>query len=363
MMSELMQYKCPNCGGSVEWDSRSQKVKCPYCDAEFDVENMSAADEALEDIKKEDDLTWDTTAGTEWEEGETDGMRLYVCDNCGGEIICDEHTSASLCPYCDSPVVMKGNFTGKLKPDYVIPFKYDKEAAKKAYHRHLEGKKLLPRVFRDENHIDEIKGIYVPFWLFDADSRGNMVFNATRTRIWSDMDYDYTETSFYRIFRSGEMSFSNVPVDGSSQMPDELMQSIEPFDMKEAVDFRTAYLAGYLADKYDVTADDNLEIANNRIKNSTMNALKATVGGYNTVSVEEGSVRLSNGTAKYALYPVWILNTTFRGEKFTFAMNGQTGKMVGDLPVDTGRYWKNFFLFGGIAAAICFAGQYLMWTM
>lgn len=362
-MSELIQYKCPNCGGSVQWDSRSQKVKCPYCDTEFDVETMAAADEALNDAGDEDDLTWDTTAGTEWEDGETDGMRLYVCDSCGGEIICYENTAASVCPYCDSPVVMKGNFSGRLKPDYVIPFKYDKKAAKEAYYRHISGKKLLPKIFRDENHIDEIKGLYVPFWLFDADARGNMVFNATRTRVWADMDFEYTETSFYKVFRSGEMSFSNVPVDGSSQMPDELMQSIEPFDMNEAVDFRTAYLAGYLADKYDVTADDNLEIANNRIKNSTATALRNTVMGYGTVTEESGSVRLSNGKAKYAFYPVWLLNTTFKGQKFTFAMNGQTGKMVGDLPLDKSAFWKNLFIYGGIGTVIAFAAQYLLWMM
>lgn len=132
-------------------------------------------------------------------------------------------------------------------------------------------------------------------------------------------------------------------------MADDLMESIEPFDFKDAVDFQTAYLAGYLADKYDVDAETSIERANERIKKSTEMAFQETVTGYQTVIPENSSISLSGGTAKYALYPVWILNTTWKGKKFIFAMNGQTGKMVGDLPVDNGAYWR---WFGGLTAAI-----------
>lgn len=121
--------------------------------------------------------------------------------------------------------------------------------------RHYKGKKLLPKIFKKENHIDEIKGVYVPFWLFDADADADIRYKATRVRTWSDSDYDYTETSYYSIGRSGDIGFDRVPVDGSSKMPDDLMESIEPFKFEDAVDFKTAYLAGYLADKYDVTAE------------------------------------------------------------------------------------------------------------
>ena len=125
-----------------------------------------------------------------------------------------------------------------------------------------------------------------------------------------------------------------MPVDGSSKMPDDLMESIEPYDFSDAVDFQTAYLAGYLADKYDVSAEQSVEKANARVKKSTEEVFASTVHGYETVDVEISNIRLHGGTAKYALYPVWLLNTTWNGNKYTFAMNGQTGKFVGDLPVD-----------------------------
>lgn len=336
-MSELIQYKCPNCGGSIEFDSTLQKMKCPYCDSEFDVETLKKYDEELKS-ERGDDMKWESPAGGEWKEGEAEGINIYVCQSCGGEIVCDENTAALSCPYCDSPVVMKGKFAGELKPDYVIPFRLDKKAAKEAFYKHLKGKLLLPKVFRSENHIDEIKGIYVPFWLFDSDVEGDVRYKATRISTWSDSHYNYTKTSHFAIYRSGQVRFQRIPVDGSSKIADELMESIEPFRFEDAVDFQTAYLAGYLADKYDVSAEESIGRANERIRQSTVDAFKSTVQGYNTVVPENSSIRLSGGSASYALYPVWILNTTWRGQKYMFAMNGQTGKFVGDLPLDKGAY-------------------------
>ena len=320
-MPGLQEYKCPCCGGAIAFDSTLQKMKCPFCDTEFEMEALAAYDSELQQ-EQADDMTWETSAGTQWQDGETDGFKTYVCKSCGGEIVGDENTAATSCPFCGNPVVMMGQFAGALKPDYVIPFKLDKKAAKAALNRHYQGKRLLPKVFKDQNHIDEIKGIYVPFWLFDADAKASIRYKGTRVRAWSDSDYDYTETSYYSIVRGGDVGFERVPVDGSTKMADDLMESIEPFDFSGAVDFQTAYLAGYLADKYDVDAGQSIERANQRIKKSTEDTFAATVKGYTTVMPEFTNIRLQNGKAKYALYPVWLLNTTWQGHNYTFAMNG-----------------------------------------
>lgn len=332
-MASIQEYKCPCCDGAIKFDSTAQKMKCPYCDTEFDVEALKNYDKELND-NAGDDMEWETDAGSEWGRGEEGNLRTYVCKSCGGELVADENTAATSCPFCGNPVVMMGRLSGTLRPDYVIPFKLDKKAAKEGLMKHLTGKKLLPKVFKDENHVDEIKGVYVPFWLFDTDADAKVRYRATTVRTWSDSEYDYTETSYYLVRRGGKISFEHVPVDGSAKMPNDLMESIEPFDFSEAVDFQTAYLAGYLADKYDVNAEQSIERANQRVKRSTEDAFASTVCGYDTVQTESSNINLHNGSAKYALYPVWLLNTTWNGEKYTFAMNGQTGKFVGDLPVD-----------------------------
>ena len=357
-MAELQEFKCPCCGGAIGFDSTIQKMKCPYCDTEFDIETLISYDRELKNERPED-LTWETQAGGRWQEGETDGLRSYICNSCGGEIVTD--AAAAACPYCDSPVVMTEQFAGLLKPDFVIPFQMDAKAAKAALTKHYKGKCLLPKVFKDQNHIEEIKGIYVPFWLFDAEAEADIRYRGTRVQTWSDSDYHYTRTSYYSIRRGGTLAFERVPVDGSSKMADDLMESIEPFDFSDAVDFQTAYLAGYFADKYDVDAEQSTDRANLRVRTSTEDTFSSTVRGYASVIPESSSIRLQNGRAKYALYPVWLLNTSWKGQRYTFAMNGQTGKFAGDLPMDKGLFWKWFSGVAGGVSLAALAISYLVW--
>ena len=358
-MSALQEYTCPCCGGNVQFNAQAQKLKCPYCDTEFDVEAL----QELEQSAKEDgndQMDWENEAQS-WQEGETDGMRVYICNTCGGEIVADENTAASNCPYCDNPVVMKGQFKGDLKPDYVIPFKLEKQAAIEAFKKHLVGKKFLPEVFRTENHIEEIKGLYVPFWLFDTDADGMVRYRATTSKSWRSGNYEYTETSYYAVIRAGKLRFEKVAVDGSSKMPDDLMESLEPYDLSGIVPFTTGYLMGYLADKYDVLSDKCIDRANERVRTSVDEAFRDTVSGYNTVTAEGSNIQLHNAKAKYAMYPVWVLTTRWNDQNFIFAMNGQTGKFVGNLPCDKSLYWKMFFKIFGITAAAISALAYLIW--
>ena len=220
--------------------------------------------------------------------------------------------------------------------------KLDKKAAKENYHKHLQGKKFLPKVFKKENHVDEIKGVYIPFWLFVADADARITYEAEKVHVSRSGDTEYTTREIYQVYREGTISFDHVPADGSRKMDDTLMESIEPYNFQEAVPFQQAYLAGYLADRYDVNVDERIDRARERIRVCTEQAFRKTVRGYNgRTSVKDSNVQIHNASYWYAMYPVWILNTTWKGEKFIFAMNGQTGKMVGDLPIDRSKFWKS----------------------
>ncbi len=335
-MSEVKQYKCPCCNGAIEFDSNLQKMKCPYCDSEFEVEDLIHHDEQLN--KQVEDITKQNPSGQS-EENELEGYRVYLCQTCGGEIIGDESTAATSCPFCGNPVVMMGQFTGNLKPDYVIPFHYDKKAAIEALKNHYKGKILLPKAFISENHINEIKGVYIPVWLFNVNAKGDIEYKATDTSRWSDGDYEYVKTSYYKVCRSGDLSFQRIPVDACSKIDDTLMESIEPFDFSKAVDFQTAYLSGYFADKYDVEIEQCTSRINERIQHSLEDVFQSTIHGYDTVNVESSNVELVDSEVKYALYPVWLLTTSWNNERYTFAMNGQTGKFVGNLPMDKTKYF------------------------
>ncbi len=346
-MSTIRKQKCPCCDGAVEFNADAQKLKCPFCDTEFDISSMH--EDTANQVER---INWNTE-GSQWSAGEAECICVYACNSCGGEIVADSTTGAAKCPYCDNPVVMKGQFSGDLRPDLVIPFKLDKKAAKQALKKHISTKKFVPKAFLADNRLEEVKGVYVPHWLFTCDANGNANYKAKKIKRWSDENYDYTETSYFDVYRSGSICFDNIPVDGSTKMPDDLMESVEPFDLSQAVDFNTAYLSGYLADKYDVTAEESMPRANERIRQSIIDSFKETVNGYDDVENNGADINIANGLYKYALYPVWILNTKWNGEMFTFAMNGQTGKFVGNIPTDKKAVTKASILLGaGIGALI-----------
>ena len=177
-------------------------------------------------------------------------------------------------------------------------------------------------------------------------------YRASNTNVYEAGDYEITETRHYHVVRAGSLAFEKIPVDASSKMPDDHMDSIEPFDYAQLRPFSTAYLPGYLADKYDVTIDDSRDRADTRCRETLAQALRDTVTGYGACVTEREDIALRRGKVHYALLPVWMLSTKWRGQDFLFAMNGQTGKLVGDLPTDRGRFWG---MFAAIAAPLTVA--------
>ena len=249
-MGQLLEYKCPACGASLQFDSASQQVVCPYCDSSFAPQSLIDYDAFLKkDKENEQSDSWGKDP-EQWQKDEASGLNVYVCSACGGEVLGDDTLASARCPFCDNTVIMKRQFTGEWKPDLVVPFQVDREAAKKAFRKHLMGKKLLPKAFRSESNIEEIKGIYVPFWLFDGEAVGDMRYQATRVFTAQHGDELVTTTEYYDVRRAGKVHFTRIPADGSSKMPDDLMDSIEPFDYSDLKPFSTAYMPGYYADVY-----------------------------------------------------------------------------------------------------------------
>ena len=326
-MGETIEHKCPNCGGSLSFDAASQMVKCPYCDSEFEADSLRHMDVGLTDDLADD-------AGEEWTEKELYGIAEYQCQSCGGNIYSEETTSATLCPYCGSTVILKGRLTGVLKPDRVIPFQKTKQEALQGLEEHLGGKRFVPKKFLNNNKLDEVKGLYVPFWVYEAELKGDVMYQCVNERTWTSGNTEYTERKYYNVRRAGDIAFDHVPADGSSKMPDDLMESIEPFDFGQSVDFTTSYLSGYVADKYDVDQDMVRPRVRKRLQEGTADEFKTTVRGYDEIHLRNVEIAATSSTVNYVLYPVWLLNLSWEDKKFIFAMNGQTGKMVGNLPVD-----------------------------
>ncbi|MCL2180088.1 MAG: hypothetical protein FWB83_03085 [Treponema sp.] len=349
---EIKEYKCPNCSGTVKFDSSTQNMKCPYCDAQFEIAALEEYQKSVA-VQESDKFGWDgRTDLKEWDSQELNELTQGSCPSCGSELLGDKNTAAMICPNCGNTQIVLRRLTGLLKPDYVIPFKLDKKAAVEALKNFYKGKRLLPNSFNSENRVNSIQGVYLPFWLFDANAAGNIRYKAVKTNAWRDAKYNYTKTDHYSIAREGSLKFEKVPVDGSEKMDDNYMDAIEPFNYVDLKDFETAFLSGYIAEKYDVDADGSKDRAAKRIKKSLENEFASSIKGYQSVSIESSSVNVENGKISYGLLPAWILNTKYKKENYMFLMNGQTGRLVGKLPIDSGKFWKSAFLITGISGAV-----------
>lgn len=347
MATQITNYQCPSCTGPLEYSASTGKLECEYCLSSFTPEEI----EALY-AQKNEKAEAAAQQAEQTEEWNAESMRAYVCPSCGAELLCDVTTAATSCPYCGNPTVVPGQFADTRKPDYVIPFKVDKEAAVSALKQHYKGKPLLPGTFAQESHLEEIKGVYVPFWLFDGEAKADVTFTATRSRVHTTPKERITTTEHYRVRRSGNVSFEKVPVDGSTKMPDSHMDAIEPFDYSQMEPFSMAYLPGFLADKYDVEAESCADRAKERCRNSAIAAMEETVTGYSSCYIQNADVQIEQRDTHYALLPVWLLSTKWQEKNYLFAMNGQTGKLIGDLPVSKGRLAIWFAALFAVFAAI-----------
>ena len=354
MAEKITVYQCPACTGPLHYDGKIGKLQCDYCGSTYSTEeiealykkqNESAVKSDQEAQKKaaaaEEKAAAEAAAAGMSAEAAANGgwgsdaahMRAYNCTSCGAELICDDTTAATSCPYCGNPTVIPSKFAGVDRPDYLIPFKVDKQQAIQAFKEYYKGRKLLPRSFASDNHIEEIKGVYVPFWMFSGKVDGAADYEARKEERRRAGDEEIVRTEFFDVHREGSMRFDKIPVDASTKMPDDLMDSIEPFDYKELRPFGMEYMPGYLANKYDVSKEESRGRATERATNTFRSALQNTVKGYNSVSVRNHHEKTTPEKTEYGMLPVWMLSSNWQGQTYLFAMNGQSGKMIGDLPV------------------------------
>ena len=356
MASEVTNYQCPACTAPLRYDGESGKLVCDFCGSSYRVEEVEALyaekdKSAAEAAKAAEEKAASAPEPESWGE-EEEALRAYLCPSCGAELICEKTTAATACPYCGNPTVVPGRLSGALKTDFVIPFKIDKNAVVEALHKHY-GKHnfYLPRPFRSENHIQKVQGVYVPFWLFDATAMGTGTFEGTDSVTRRRGDYEVTTTMHYDVLREGKARFDKIPVDGSQKMPDNYMDALEPFDYTQLKPFSTAYLPGFLADRFDVPAADCASRMEKRCEETLEYLLRSDVS-HSVVITKDFHAKITDSKAHYALLPVWMLTTKWRDKNYLFAMNGQTGKFVGELPTDNTLFWRNLAILTGILALL-----------
>ena len=319
---EVLDNKCPACGAKIKFNPKNQMWDCEYCGEKF----------TLEEMQKYKNASSEEANKVEIKQTFKD-LDLYRCKNCGAEIIADETTTATFCVYCGSTAILKDKNNEGTAPDLIIPFKKVKEDAISAFKKVTKKKPLMPKEFKNPKNIEKIKGVYIPFWAFDLICEGTCSFNCTDVKTWSDSKYRYTKTDTYLTEINEKSSFEKVLADASSRFDDNLMDSIEPFDYKELTNYNHAYLSGFFAEKYDVNQEESIKRAEERTMKTCVDLAKEKIY-HQTKRVKDNNFNLTNNKTNYIMLPVWMLNIKFNNKIYTFAMNGQTGKIVGNIPLD-----------------------------
>ena len=321
-MESVVTYKCPNCEAGLTFDAGKQKFVCEFCLSDFTEEELlSDENKQREEERAKADREFDS------------GIKEYFCSSCGAEIITDESTVASECYYCHNPVVLSDKVSGGLRPNKIIPFKFDKAEAKDVFLRYAKKKKFAPSDYFSDVNADKITGIYYPFWVVDADTEADLDASAKRIRTWSMGGYAYTETSRFAILRSGDIHFEDIVMSAISEEDKKMLEGILPYPSDSHIDFSIPYLQGFAAKKRNIEREALSAEARERMDSYARTILLDTVRGYNSVSGERLNMRVHKSHWEYTLMPVWILNYKRGKKNYTYAMNGNTGKLYGELPV------------------------------
>lgn len=353
-MSTVINYKCPNCGADMAFDSQTGQLRCESCGRtdkieemagnnahtggdfsyEMDEDDIKAANSAFNsdyaDPSEEDNPSNHSTFG------ENEAIE-YHCNNCGAVLITDSQTTATTCSFCGAGVVLGDRLSGSLAPAKVIPFSINKAQAQEAFKKWCKKGLLTPRDFMTADRIKNITGIYVPFWLYELNGRGEALATCTRVRTYTAGDWIYTETKYYQVYRKVDLNYTRIPCDASKKMEDNMMDKLEPYQYSNLKDFNMPYLAGYIAEKYDFNDEQMLPRIKDRVSSYVDNYIRSTINGYTTVNFHQKDINIRKKQADYTLMPVWMVCYDYKQAEHIFAMNGQTGKVVGKPPISKAK--------------------------
>lgn len=320
---DIVEYKCPSCGADLQFSPKTQNLECEYCGSSFTVEEIKNIYSKQEESAKTE---------TAQEESFEEDTKLYSCSSCGAEIMADSNQTALFCYYCHNPVILSGKLSGKYRPQQVMAFKIGREEALKTF-KSWCFKTFVPKDFKSEQQLEKITGLYVPFWLADCTVKGTFNAIGKKTRSYTSGNYQCTETKEYKVIRKADFFAKGVPADGSERIDDDLMEAIEPFDYSELKDFSMTYLSGFFAEKYDVDKESIFPRIKARITKSCESFMKHSVGGYTSFAQKSEGYDFAETNWRYILLPVWFMSYKYKGKIYEFVLNGQSGKIAGELPI------------------------------
>ena len=345
-----MKIACPRCGADISFDPSTGKVYCEYCGSYSDISEVElnqynkekAKVQASTQSKPDSDQSNEPSYGA-IKEDDSDIYDEFHCSSCGAQLITDKTTTITRCVFCGSQQMIKQRMTGRFEPKKILPFKINQASFLSIYRTFINKKIFAPNEFRNNPFIKEIRGLYVPFYLYNYN-----VISYGRGQAEERRD----KTTYYKWFEYQQQETALVQIDGSTRLDDSIMSSLEPFYMNALVDYNPAYITGFQAEKTDEAAESLDMKAENRVIMQSNKVVNNHVRPYR----QTGGYLVSDFTKKcdpeYALFPIWFVNTNFNNKKYSYAINGQTGKVVGEVPISKPKFYTLMSILTSIAVVL-----------
>lgn len=323
----IKSYKCPNCGAGIHFKPDKQKFHCDFCLSEYTEAEINDIYKELEEEDKGKEIQEDKMK-------EDKHLASYDCNSCGATVVTDDTTTSTFCYYCHNPVIISNRLSGGFKPKKMITFTIDKEKAQEIFLEWAKKRKFIPKEFYSDSQLEKITGIYLPYWWADCKVDVDYLGEAESIRVWKSGDREYTETKKYQIVRRGDIDINNVEELAFTKIDNDLLNGIGPYDENEAMNFSMPYLSGFFAEQYDISEEDIGPKIEEQVKRYSKSLISDTIGGYSFVKERTNNTNILSKAMNYTLLPAWILTYEYEGKTYVFAVNGQTGKSFGELPIN-----------------------------
>ena len=310
-------FECSNCGGNLKFDIPSQQLVCQHCKT---TEDPYAFDK--KDTDAVEQTVFDAT--------------IFTCPQCGGEILSTDTSVAEFCSFCGASTILYSRIRKEKRPTYIIPFKKTKEDCKKAYTSFMKKSIFAPNALKDPKRIDSFRGIYMPYWAFHMTQ--NQSFSLRGSRSHRSGDYIYTD--HYALHGELDAYYKGLSYDAASSFDDTISQKLAPYNIKDVKPFTPAFLSGFYADTSDVDASVYVPDAKAIATQTAMDEIFHTpaFSSYHISNDLNMNLKTNLQQTDSAMFPVWFLSYR-NGDRVAYAtINGQTGKIVSDLPVDLKKY-------------------------
>jgi DNA-directed RNA polymerase subunit RPC12/RpoP len=329
-------FACTNCGAELKFSPGTIHLKCDYCGTENEIPQIGSV---IEELDFEEFL--DGKALT------ADQMPVHIvkCENCGASSTIDPKLKSAFCPYCATPLLISSAHDEMLlQPKSLLPFKIDIKTAADGFRKWVNKLWFAPNdLKRSALTADSFKGIYLPYWTYDSDTRSDYTgqrgtyYYVTETYTTSVNGKSVTKTRQVRKTRwttvSGRVKrfFDDVLVPASRSLPQKYVYALEPWDLENLTPFDEKYLSGFLTEKYQTDLKQGFAEAKEIMDGIIRKDIRADIGG-DEQRIFQVNTKHEDITFKHILLPCYVSAYRYKNNLFRFMVNARTGEVQGERP-------------------------------